>query len=65
MTALPAHIVLVKVASLLQAIDATPLNAPLDVGAIRAQLADRDVSKWLDDAWREVRAGQQGKETRI
>ncbi len=53
MTALPAPTVLVKVASLLQAIDATPLNAPLDVGAIRAQLAARDVSKWLDDAWRE------------
>jgi hypothetical protein len=59
MTALPAPIVLVKVASLLQAIDATPLNAPLDVGAIRTQLADRDVSKWLDDAWREARTGQQ------
>jgi hypothetical protein len=58
MTAIPTP-VLTKVASLLQAIDATPLNAPLDIGAIRAQLADRDVSKWLDDAWRAERTGQE------
>lgn len=44
----PSSAVLVKVAALLQAIDETPISAPLDVSAIRAQLADRDVAHWLD-----------------
>lgn len=50
----PSPAVLAKVAALLQAIDETPINAPLDVSAIRAQLADRDVAHWLDAAWREA-----------
>jgi hypothetical protein len=44
----PSPAVLAKVAALLQAIDETPISAPLDVSAIRAQLADRDVAHWLD-----------------
>lgn len=50
----PSPAVLAKVAALLQAIDETPISAPLDVSAIRAQLADRDVAHWLDVMWREA-----------